>query len=413
MKAYAKRIVLNPLFSGSAIMIFGSNLGNFFAYVYHFAMGRILSPLEYGEVGAILSLLGLLSVLISFMGLVIVKFVSSAADKDLGGVFSWFYTLGTKIGLVAGALIMLASPLISEFLHIDILIIFLVGPIFLISTLTFVLKAFLQGLMRFAVLVVSSNIQIIFRLVIGSLLVILGFSVFGAVAGYLLAGVVDLFFVRWVLRKFRVQQVKNVFTKNKEVINYAIPIFISTFFSYALISLDVIVVKHYFPGEEAGVYTVLSTLSRIVFYAVAPVSGVMFPIIAKRRSLGQAYKPIFRLSLLLSLFVVAGILVIYKLLPSLVVGILYGPGRYLEAYQLLPVAGLFVAFFALSSLIVNYYLSLNRTKIVILFPLALVAQVVGFVLFHETLLSIILVSVVATGALFLTLMGRLVYEREV
>jgi len=394
-------------------MVFGSNLGNFFAYIYHFVIGRLLSPAEYGEVGAILSFLGLLSVLISFMGLVIVKFVSSAKENELDGVFSWFYKASVKFAILVAVLIMLMSPLISQFLHIDILIIALMGPIFLISTLTFILKSFLQGLLRFKILVISTNIQIIMRLLSGAMLILLGFSVFGAIMGYLLAGLIDFFFVRWILKEFRTKKAKNLFKKNREVFLYAIPIFISSFFTYALISIDVIVVKHYFSADDAGVYIVLSTLSRIVFFAVAPISGVMFPIIAKRKASGLAYKSVFRLSVLLSSAVIVGLLIIYKLLPTLVVGILYGPGRYSEAYPLLPWAGLFVALFALASLVTNYCLSLNMTKVVVLLPFALLTQIIGFVLFHETLMSIILVSIVATGALLLTLLGRIAYEREI
>lgn len=413
MKAYAKKVIANPLFFGSAIMVFGSNIGNFFAYVYHFVIGRLLPPAEYGEVGAILSLLGLLSVLVSFFGLVIVKFVSSSDEKELGGILAWFYGMGFKFALVVSVLVFLASPIISRFLHIELPVIVLIGPIFLVSTLSLILRSFLHGLVRFKSMVVSANVEMILRLVFGVVFIVLGFSVFGVVAGYLLASVANFFILRSLLKDYRIREVKGLFDKHKDVFLYAIPIFVSSFFSYALISLDVIVVKHYFPAEDAGVYTVLSTLGRIVFYAVAPVSSVMFPIIVKRKANKLEYKSIFRLSILMSGLVVAVIILAYRFLPGLVVGVLYGAGRYTGAYQFLPWFGVFVGFYTLGTQVVNYYLSLDKTNVVVLVPLTLATQVAGFILYHESLLNIVLVSTVATGIFFAVLVGKLVYDKEI
>lgn len=413
MKAYAKKIVTNPLFSGSAIMVFGSNIANFFAYLYHFVVGRLLSPSEYGEVGAILSLLGLLSIFISFLGLVIVRFVSSAREKELSSVLKWFYKIGFRVGLGISIAVFLLTPLIAYFLHIDVLTIFLIGPIFLVTTLSLIYKSFLHGRLRFGVLIIVLNSEMILRLIFAALFILLGFSVFGTVVGYFIASLVGLFLLIFYAKRLKLKDSKYFFNKHKEVFSYAIPIFVSSFFSYALISLDVIIVKHYFPAYEAGVYTVLSTLGRIIFFAVSPISSVMFPIIAKRRAEKLEYKQIFRLSLFMSSSIVAGALLFYALLPGLVVGILYGPGRYLEAYPLLVLEGIFIGFYTLASQVISYYLSLNITKVVVLLPVALLSQIIGLILFHGSLYSVILVSIATTGALFLSLIGRLVYDKQI
>jgi len=413
MKTYAKKVITNPLFSGSAVMVFGSNMANFFAYLYHFVVGRLLAPAQYGEVGAILSLLGLLSVFVSFLGLVIVKFVSSAGEKELSSVLEWFYKIGFKSGLVISAIIFLATPLIAQFLRIEMLTIVLIGPIFFVSTLGLIYRSFLQGLLRFKALITVMNSEMTLRLIFSVIFILLGFQVFGAVIGYFLANLVSLFVLYSYIKKFRLKNTKHFFDKHKDVFFYSIPIFISSFFSYALISLDVIAVKHYFSPEEAGIYTVLSTLGRIIFFAVSPISAVMFPIIVKRKALKQEYKQIFRLSLFMSISIVVGAILVYATLPNLIVGLLYGSGRYLEAYPLLVWEGIFIGFYTLASQVISYYLSLNITKVIVLVPIALIAQVIGIILFHDSLQNVILVSIVATGALLLSLIGRLVYDREI
>ncbi len=414
MRAYARKVVTNPLFSGSVIMIFGSNMANFFAYLYHFVIGRLLDASEYGEVGAILSLLGLLSVLISFFGLVIVKFVSSAEEGDLGAVFTLFNQLISKVGLFGAVILLVLSPLLSTFLHIELGTMLLVGPVFFASSQAFVYRAFLQGLLKFPQLVVSTNFEIILRLAIGAVLILFGFSVFGVFAGYLLAVILNFFLLKLFFKSIKIGKAKKkVFNKLKPVLNYALPIFVASFFSYAIISVDVLLVKHYFVSEQSGVYVVLSTLGRITFFAVAPISAVMFPIIAKRKSGKLNYKSIFRLSMALSLSMVALIVLVYQFLPNIVVGVLYGFGRYPQVYTVLPLTSVFVGLYALASQIVNYNFSLGHTKIAVLLPLTLLSQIIGIILFHDSLLSVIIVSIVTTGSLLVVLLGRLIYDKEI
>jgi len=413
MKSYARKVITNPLFSGSAIMVLGSNIANFFSYGYHFIVGRLLSPAEYGELGALISFLGLLVTALSFLGLVIVKFVSSARDSELNGVFGWFQSIGIKFGIAVSLLVIVLSPFISSFLHIDLPEILILSPIFLVATANFVYKSFLQGQLKFHKVVISTNFEIISKLLLSVVVILLGYSVFGAISAFLFAGLLNFLLLRRYVSVFRVGKIKHVFSKHREVFVYTVPIFIASFFSYALISLDVILVKHYFPSEEAGTYTVLSTLGRIIFFAVAPISSVMFPIISKRNASGKGYRSIFKLSMIMSSVVILGILVLYKFLPFLVVGVLYGSNRYLDAYGLLPWTGLFIGFYTLASQIISYYLSLGTTKIVILVPITLFAQVIGIILYHDTLFSVILVSIVVTAAFLATALGRLVYDRQI
>ena len=73
-----KGLISHPLFSGSAVMVVGSNLSSFLAYIYHLIIGRLLGPASYGELAAILSLIGLFAASFAFLGLVVIKFVSAA-----------------------------------------------------------------------------------------------------------------------------------------------------------------------------------------------------------------------------------------------------------------------------------------------------------------------------------------------
>ena len=78
MKNKIANLIKHPLFSGSALMILGSNLANFIAYLYHLIIGRMLGPVAYGELSSVISALALIFISLNFLSLIIVKFVSSA-----------------------------------------------------------------------------------------------------------------------------------------------------------------------------------------------------------------------------------------------------------------------------------------------------------------------------------------------
>ena len=83
VKDLINRFIKHPLFAGSFIMVVGSNLTNFIAYIYHLILGRMLGPAQYGVLVATISLIGMFSITFGFLGLVIIKFVSASGAEQL------------------------------------------------------------------------------------------------------------------------------------------------------------------------------------------------------------------------------------------------------------------------------------------------------------------------------------------
>src|SRR3972149_5404032 len=119
MRNYATKIIAHPLFAGSSLMVVGSNIGNFFAYFYHLVLGRMLGPEKYSELASILSFAALVAALFSFIGIVVVKFLSSAPEKEISSYLSWFGKKAVILGVAISALTLVSVPLLSRFLRID------------------------------------------------------------------------------------------------------------------------------------------------------------------------------------------------------------------------------------------------------------------------------------------------------
>ncbi|KKR39230.1 MAG: Capsular polysaccharide biosynthesis protein [Candidatus Woesebacteria bacterium GW2011_GWB1_40_101] len=402
--------IRHPLFTGSAVMIIGSNFSNFLAFIYHLIIGRLLGPSSYGDLASVISLSAMFSAAFTFIGTVIIKFVSSAESKSkLTAIFSWFTKKTLLLCVVFFALIILLSPVFSNFLHVENKIILLLPLFISFSVMSLVLRSYLQGLLKFIETTISLNIEFLLRLVFGVLFVYLGWSVFGAVLGIALSGIIGFFVTLFFLKDFKIFSDKKESGLGAKIFAYSLPVFLFSLASTSFLTTDTILAKHFLSSHDAGIYASLSTLGKIILYASGPVGLVMFPMVSKRFSKGEKYIKIFLLSLFLTVGISLGVLFVYQLFPALAIKVLYGEG-FIEGKKYLIWFGLFATAFTLSSLISSFYLSIGKTKVVVLPIFFAVLQIIGIVLFHDSILTIISVSFASSVILFLCLLIYFGYE---
>ncbi|OGM19035.1 hypothetical protein A2686_04555 [Candidatus Woesebacteria bacterium RIFCSPHIGHO2_01_FULL_38_10] len=397
-----REIVKHPLFSGSAVMILGTNITNFIAYLYHLIIGRMLGPATYGELATIISIMGLFFTSFGFLSLVVVKFVSASDEGELGGLFGWFLRISLKIAVFASLLLLVSIPFLNNFLYIDKKILILLAPILFVSSISVVYRALLQGLLKFNQVVVSSAVEVSGRLLLGVLFVFLGFEVFGAVFAIVISTTISFLLLKYFLSKLRLKILLSGFKDGKKVLRYSVAILLGSIATNSIFSSDLVLVKHFFSSYDAGIYASISTLGRVIFFGTSPIASVMFPLVSKRFSRGNAYRKIFFLSFFMVFLMCLSILIIYLLFPEAAIRLLFG-ARYLEGSKYLFQFGIFMSIFVLASLILNFYLSLEKSKVSIVSVITALVQVVGIWFFHSTINQVINVSIVAASFMFLAL----------
>lgn len=411
LKDLSKEIILHPLFSGSAMLVSGASFANFLAYLYHLIFGRLMEPSEYGGLSAAISLLGLLSVSFSFFSTVIVKFISAARENEIKGILFWFIKKASVLSFTFGAILFAVSGFVGNFLHLDQRVVILIGLILIFTVFSLILRSTLHGLLKFKEVVIVTNTEMLGRLILGLVFVLLGYSIFGAFIGILLSVLISLALTLFYIRQFKFWELDSNFNKGKEILSYAIPIFFSSIASNSFFSTDVILVKHFFDSHDAGIYAALSTLGKIIFFGAGPVSSVMFPMISKRHASGKGYKKIFSLSIFLTLLIAGGVLLIYLFIPKLTIEVLYG-SKYIEAAPYLFLFGVFMTIFTLDSLILNYFLSKNVTRVSYLAVIFAAIQGVGIWFFHERITTVIKISILASSLFFISLLLYFGYESK-
>lgn len=374
-------------------------------------MGRLLGPADYGILASLIALFSILAIPSQTLNIVVVKFVSHFKAKNnylkIGVLFDYFTRRLFLTGFLIFVAFSLSSVHLTSFLKIPSpLPVVVLGPLFLFSFLVMLNRSILQGMLKFELFALTGILEVFLKIGLAILLIFLGFSVLGAILAIVLAEVF-VYFVTFLPIKYRFLKVtgntsNNVFSR-RELLGYSLPVFIATFSMVSFYSSDVILVKHFFTPLEAGLYSSLSVMGRVIFFASAAVALVMFPVVSEKYSRREKYHHFFYFALSFVLAISAGILAFYFLIPSLVVRIFFGQA-FVPAAPFLAPFGLFMLLFSLANIFVIFFLATNKIKIAACTLFAALTQVILIVIFHSSLLQVIMISILTASLLLLSLM---------
>lgn len=392
----------SKFFSSSVIMIIGTNIVNLFNYVYHFLMGRMLGPSSYGELASLISLVGLLLIIPSSFGLAITRMVATETKgSHIKQVLNKIINKALIFSFGFSALFFALTPIITDYLKIsNVWSIVIAGLILTFSMLGFVYKSILQGLLRFGRFVSATIGETAVKLFLGVFLVYLSFGSPGALVAILIGSALGLILAKYYIGDFlKVDEKETVKRKYlKELFLFSVPVTIYTVAQTSLFSADLILVKHFFPDFEAGLYAALSSLGKIILFGSGPVIFVMFPMVSQKFSNNEKYFKIFLLSLGFTVTVCSFVLALFYFFPDYIIRFSVGPS-YLEASGTLFLFGIFMSLVSVSNLLVNLSLALKKIEVVILPAFAAIAQIILINFYHSSLLEVILISITVTSFL--------------
>ena len=410
LKDFVKSLFRHPLFSGSALMMGGNMLANVVNYFYHLVMGRVLGPTSYGELVSLYSILYMVSIIPISSSFAIVKKI--AEEKTVSKQVATYVGIKKLMGTVAlttFVVIVIFSPLLANFLKIEnLLSVSLISAMAYFSLLTLVNQATMQAQLKFIGVVGPTIFSSIGKFAFGYILIFFGWGLLGAMWGVVLASFFTYLLSKKLIGDFAKKVSSGEFAV-KPFLKSVLPVLVQAVSFTSIFTIDLILVKHFLPPFEAGLYAALSTLGKIIFFAVSPITSVMFPVISKKKAAGEGIKNIFLFSVLMTIGISTFIVLIYYLFPELVIGYLYG-NKYLSAKMDLVWMGLFISFYTVSYLLVSFFISISKYWVVLLPFVAAVAQIVLIWFYHSSILGIIQISLQISVALFLFLILYLGYN---
>lgn len=398
-------LINNKLIKNNAIILLGSLVGGFGNYLYNFAMIRSLTPHEYAEVAALLSLFSIISIPASVIQISISRFSAEIAATNDFKKLSYFikqtarYFL--KLGFISFIAFLLVTPFIGSFLNLSSIypLIILSFAIILLFVTTVGTGA-LQGMQKFTAYSVSGIISVLLKLLLAIFLVSLGFKTIGAIAAIVLGSLLSLIYIYYSLKLLKTE--KSFFIDRSKIIKYSKVVLLATFCITILSNIDIILVKHFWEASLAAKYSVLSLTGKIIFFLTSAAALVMFPIVIDRHSRNEKHFHILKYSSFLVMAIGFGITGVYFLIPNIIIRLLFGTA-YLEIAPYLGYFGLIMTFFSLINLLTTYYLSLNKNDFVPALFLGTIAEIALIGLFHQNIEQIILDMAIIITAILIAL----------
>ena len=385
----------STMLNGSAIMLVAMMLVNVFNFAYNMVMARMLGPAAFGNINAAVTLLLLASCISLAFQLVCAKFVArNHSDSSKAAVVHSLLGKAWIASLALGAVLFLAQKPVATYLNVP-------SP-WIIGLLAVGIAAYaplgvkrgaMQGVCAFPRLGTNFVLEALTRFFLGAGLVVAGYGVLGAV-GAISASVIVACFIPRIPAQLRVQ------AGTAEPPSYAEAIQAIVFFVGQVIinNVDILLVKHFFPSDPAGVYAAISQIGRLLYFASwFGVVNAMFPVAAaaspeqkKAHSIGLPLLLVLGLSLIF--------IAVAALFPHLIMGVIFG-SRFIEIGWLLALYAIATGLYSLSVVFIAYEMSrriANTGWLQLIFSGALVLGI-GF--FHQSLHQVIMVRIVLMAAM--------------
>ncbi len=396
MKRFLQSLSRNRMLRAQVILVGGNFCANIGAYFYHLFMGRLLIPSDYGALQSLISLLNIFTVPLLTLNFIITKFVASYVGRGEYAKISYLFHYMERILLgvlfVGGLIFLLFSGPILGFLHVDSWISFLFLDVALFfGLLTTLNRATLQGLSKFGSLTVAQFIEAYGKLLLGFIVVTLGFRVPGAFGAFVLITFVSYAYTRGVLKRLVPKKETSASIPIRQMAKYGILSFFMTVSMMSLYNVDVVLVRHFFSSYESGLYAALSVLGKIIFFGSAPVAVAMFPLISEAQARGEKYHRIFLQSLFFTLLIAGVATVLFSFYPTTVLRVLVGT-KYLAAAPYLRMFSLFLSLCAVVNLLSNFFLSIHKTLPAYFLGIAAILQILLISFIHVNLFVVILIS---------------------
>lgn len=247
-------------------------------YVFHVVMTRLLGPGDYGALGALLGVMLVMGVPVNAVQAVVARRVAAAADSDEADrvVRTGLWTAGRAALFMAAALGIL-SPLVARFLHLTSPAPVLIVAVMILPTvLAPVGRGALQGARRFGLLGFGLAVSTLVRLSLGVVLVQAGFGVTGAVLGILFAETAAALLAIAPLRRgLRTVRVDRVLARSLLRESGSASAALSAF--WLLVTVDVILARHYLPAAEAGRYAAAALIGRAILFLPGAIAVLVYP----------------------------------------------------------------------------------------------------------------------------------------
>lgn len=417
-KPSLRRRITGALLEGKTVFLLANTGVNGLNLLYNLVMARLLSPAAYSQLALMVTLQLLIGLLPSAWQTTAARYGAAYnAHDDLAAIHAlkvfgrrWWSIIGASL-LVIG---LIAAPFLANLFQLSgaglLLPLLLAVPFFIVAMAD---RGVLQGLNAFYWLTAAYVGEAVARLGIGALLALLLIGAGAALEGAVW-GVGQSMLITWIIGWLALRTLRRLPDRSASAARHPdqaawvrlTGLTLAALIGQALITnSDFLLVKSLFSPAESGLYAAVSVLGRIAYFGALPLTIIMVPLFARRQALDQPTRPLFFVMLAGGAVFCTGLVGTAALFPTPILSLFYGDA-YLDAASLLPIYTLAASLYVIVNLVITYRVALGKASETILPMIAGIAQVIGILLFHESLQQVIAVQIVLMSLLLAAVLWR-------
>lgn len=376
-----------------------SSFSLLFLFLFHLLMARYLGVQQYAAVGTFMSILVTAILVSSTIYFVITRFVAYHHTRAQYEEINYLVTTSLKYFFAAGFLvfliIMIFSDRIAVFFNLDdIRPVVALGFAIWLQLLVPVYEAAFKGLDNLHAMGRLRAIENASRWVLGLVFAYAALSLTSMVLALGLGTFVALAFAYGSIRSLQSRQL--IRPNMIEIWRYARPATLMIAALAIILNLDLILVKHWFPSEQAGVYAIASFIAKIPFLVSWIIGTIVFPRLTKAHVDGLPTMPMLRSSVKW----LAGIVVASTVFSALVTDRIIESAFGTEGFGALIIVYAFsMGLLAIANLLAIYQLSLRRFTLARVIPWFAVLHALLLWQFHNSLFQIVVATIFVTSTL--------------
>ena len=362
IKAVSNLFRQGTLLFASTLLV---NLGN---YLINLLLGRWMGPAEFSEVGLLVTILLMLSFIALAFQLTAAKYTAlwlGSEPEKLSALYSWLKRVGWYTGFCMSAVFIVFPLSLQNFFRTSswwFFPVFGVGiPLYLIMSIN---RGILQGEQSYGRLALTYQVEMWCRLGLSIIAVRLGWGTPGIAVAITLS-----LFATLLVSGTRIKAIRVGLEESRAILRFFFIILIYECSQILINNSDTMLVKHFFPPTQAGLYAALALIGRIVYFGTWTVVTLLFPLVIRLEKEGKPHLPYFYGGLGIVAALATLIITGAYLFPVWMVQLLFG-SEYLSISPFLWKYALATALFTCANVFVYYNISLGRNLPALLMVLA-------------------------------------------